>query len=98
MSTLNQRQIEARTRGSEKATIIYLNTNPIICILVFVLIFVVGTLWAGVAIRILAILSNSTSDRIPLWMWILGALFVTIFSYLIFRFVIKIPVTAPFSL
>lgn len=91
-------QLEARTEGTEKNAVRYMNRHHFLAILVFVLAIITGTLWYGVVVKFTSLLLRKSQDQFNLLNWILLAVIFSIIAYIIIRFVVKIPITSAFAL
>jgi len=93
----SQQQIQARTQGTQEATVIFLTNNHIIAIIIFVAAIITANLWTEVVINIATKIFNTSFEDFSLANWIILALVFTLIAYFCIVYVFKIPITAAFS-
>lgn len=92
-------QLEAEQIGKQKSTLKYLNHHPLITIIIFTLVVASGMIWSEVIVAVLSkYVFNTQKEKLEPWMWIIIGISITGFIYLIIRYVVRIPVTAAYSL
>ena len=94
---LSERQVEARSEGEQKETVKYLNRNHIQAMLIFMLILVSAGLLTELVISISIYLFGVKRDQLTIWMWtIISGVFLLI-TYVIIRYIVKVPLTSAFG-
>ena len=95
--SLSERQLEARHLGEQDETVKFLNQYHLIAIIIFIIILISTGLWSELIISLTAKLFRvSRNDMTPM-MWFSSALVFTIITYIIIRYIVKVPITAAFS-
>lgn len=96
---LSTAQQEARQKGTERATISYLNRRPLLTVGLFTLAAAVTALWLETILSILAqYVFGVERNKLTPWMWLVTATGATMVLLLAVYHLIPIPLTAIFSL
>lgn len=91
-------QIQARFEGKQEEAVKFLSKHRIIALVVFILAIVSAGLWGEVVSNLSAKIYGVKKEELELWQITLTAIIFTIITYILIVHVIKVPITAAFSL
>lgn len=92
------RQVEARTRGTEKGTISFLTNNHMIAITIFILAIMSANIWTETLVKGIAKIFNVKQEELDFVKWLIFASIFTLFTYFVIVYIFKVPITAAFGL
>jgi hypothetical protein len=94
-----ERLQEASQKGRQSLTIEYLNRHQLVTIIIFIIVIVGGVLWSEFIITLISkhIFMVPRQD-LTAWMWLISALLVTTITWVLLRYVFRIPITAAYCL
>jgi hypothetical protein len=95
---LSSRQLEAQLEGQQTQTLRFLNQHHLLAIVIFILIIVSAELWAWTIVTVAAKIFGVSISEMKIWMWVLFAFIFTLCTYIIVRYIVKIPLTSAFGL
>ena len=95
---LSKRQYEAREFGVSRETVKYLNRHPLIAIISFTLIIISGLLWSEFIFSLIFNIFGVPRERMKVWVWFVMATVITFIVYILIKYIIKVPITAAYSL
>lgn len=94
----NQRNVEARTLGTENSTIMFLTKNHLVAMLIFIIAIISANLWSETIIIGVTKAFNVKKEDIGFSKWVLVALSFSFMAYFIIVHIFKVPITAAFGL
>ena len=96
---MDAKEYEASVKGTEKTTVSFLNRYPMVAIIVFILAIISATTWGeALLVFVSEYIFHVPRGELRAWMLALTALTITLLTWVIARYIFRLPVTAVFSL